>query len=158
MCFYLKFYIIQYCYPVQKHQKPFCCSGLAFFLVNRYSGHERTTATNSNSSLHTLLKIRYTNSVGPILIRVSFKLDQNPSFAGSGSGFIPSFLYSNWIRIRKTACEGPHLMDPTWSSKEMTLGWTISRVKWDTALDTESSSFASVELTSIRDHISTLRL
>ena len=38
-------------------------------------------------------------------------------------------------------------MDPTWSSKEMTLGWTISRVKCETALEMESSSLASVELT-----------
>ncbi len=85
---------------------------------------------------------------------VNFKLDQNPSFAGSGSGFIPSFFfYPHWISDPQDCLWGTHLMDPTWSSKEMTLGWTISRVKWDTALDTESSSFASVELTSIRDDI-----
>jgi hypothetical protein len=40
-----------------------------------------------------------------------------------------------------------YLIDPTWSSNEMTLGWTISSVKWDTALDTESSNLDSVELT-----------
>ena len=32
----------------------------------------------------------------------------------------------------------------TWSSKLITLGWTTSRVKCETALDTESSSWVSV--------------
>jgi hypothetical protein len=38
-------------------------------------------------------------------------------------------------------------MDPTWSSNCMTLAWTISSVKCETALEMESSSLARVELT-----------
>lgn len=46
----------------------------------------------------------------------------------------------------------------TCSSKETTLGWTLSKVKWDTTLETSSGNFVRLLPTSVKSCLEITRL